>query len=324
VLAGIVAQAVVTERSPEDSFTIRLDLKGGAAPVSEGFTMEARAGEWRPAEGNAARLRGLLAQAVLGAQDRVETVAEDIDRHYLEGKLDAAYQAYARAEELQAAFGLPQLAEAVAKLNRAIERFPPAWRNPGGYAESEQREVDSGYPQFLQKEGRRLLLVNVAPSDPLWNDIDVASRATTITRNDAGYLLSEEAGKPPAERKWYVFYIDAEEWAEPVERDARRFAQQRLGNDLPTVEEWLLAAWRLRREPDARGFFGGAWEWCLNNGRLWVCGGCDRIHKEYLPWPGEAAEPAEVWEWLNNPLVSQPRTRGDGLAGVRTVLRLGS
>jgi hypothetical protein len=324
VLAEIVAQAVVSEHSPEGSFTVRLELKGGAGAVPRDFALETVAGGWRPTEGNPAQLRGLLADALVGVRERVNTIADDISQHYLEGQLDAAYQAYGQAEELQAAFVLPEVAATATKLNRAIGRFPPPWRRPDGYEESEQRAAGLGYPRSLTKDGRTLLLVNVAPNDPLWSEIDAASRATAVAENAAGYVLSEEAGKPPAERKWYVFYIDAAEWAEPVERDARGFARQRLGNDLPTVEEWLLAALQLRREPDARGFFGGVWDWCLNEDRLWVCGGCDEIHKKYLPWPGEGAQSAEVWKWLNNSLVCQPRTRGDGLTGVRTVLRLGS
>jgi hypothetical protein len=166
------------------------------------------------------------------------------------------------------------------------------------------------------------VLVNVPPRDPLWNEILTADQERPAAPKAVGYALSQEAQKQPHERGWHIFYIEAAESSERVESSARSVAREQTGRDLPTTDQWLLAALKLRMRGDASGFFGGLWEWCLKDTQPWVCGGCDALHEKYLPWPDEQAELAEIWAWLNNALVSQPRLRGDNLAGVRTVLTL--
>jgi len=117
-----------------------------------------------------------------------------------------------------------------------------------------------------------------------------------------------------------LFYLEAREGTELVDRDPAATAGNR-GEDLPTVSEWLVVAMRGSRAPRIRGMIGGAWEWCRQNGQTWVCGGCDALHGRFLPPPPPDAPPRALWQWLNHPLVSQPRGRGDGLATVRGVLR---
>lgn len=324
VLAGIIEQVEVSERSAADSVTIRLALKGGAGAVSGEFALELLGNAWRPAEENAGKLRGLLAGVLASVRSYVSAVADDIERNYLDGKLEAAYQTYEQTRALASAFELRELFESAARLEAAMERLPPRWRNPGGYEESTQRNDDLDYPEFLTRDGRTLLLVNVPPSDRLWDDIAAANQARPVADDAAGHALSLEALKSPNERRWYVFYIEAAEPGERVERDARSVARERTGRDLPTVDQWLLAALKLRNRAEAPGFLGGLWEWCLKDTQLWVCGGCDAIHKKYLRWPDDRNELAEVWAWLNNPLVSQPRRRGDNLAGVRTIVQPGT
>ena len=135
--------------------------------------------------------------------------------------------------------------------------------------------------------------------------------------------LIEQARSSPNQRPWHIFYIESAEAGEPVESDARSVARRQPNRDLPTIDQWLLAALKLRTRGDASGFFGGLWDWCLKDTQTWVCGGCDALHAEYMPWPDDRAELTEVWAWLNNALVSQPRQRGDSLAGVRTLFQPG-
>ncbi|MBU0618556.1 MAG: hypothetical protein KKI02_12635, partial [Planctomycetes bacterium] len=323
VLAEILEQVVVGERSGENRVTIRMVLKDGAGSTEAEFALELETDRWQPAAENGGKLRGLLTGLLTGVQGHVSAVADDIQQYYLNGKLVDAYRAYEQAQALASAFALRELAQPVARLEAAQRRLPSLWRNPGGYEESAARDEDLDYPRVLTRDGRALLLVNVPPNDQLWNEIRAANQARAAAREAVGYALSQEAQKSADERRWHIFYIEAAEPSERVEDSARAFARQQTGRDLPTTDQWLLAALKLRGRSDASGFFGGLWEWCLKDARPWVCGGCDALPARYLPWPDEQAELAQVWAWLNNALVSQPRLRGDSLAGVRTVVQPG-
>ena len=323
VLAEILEQVEVGERSGENRVTIRMVLKDEAGSTEAQFALELETDRWQPAAENGGKLRGLLTGLLTGVQGHVSAVADDIQHYYLNGKLVEAYRAYEQAQALASAFAMRELAQPVARLEAAQRRLPLLWRNPGGYEESAARDEDLDYPRVLTRDGRALLLVNVPPNDQLWNEIRAADQARAAAREAVGYALSQEAQKSPDERRWHIFYIEAAEPSERVEDGARAFARQQTGRDLPTTDQWLLAALKLRGRSDASGFFGGLWEWCLKDARPWVCGGCDALHARYLPWPDEQAKLAQVWAWLNNALVSQPRLRGDSLAGVRTVVQPG-
>ena len=90
----------------------------------------------------------------------------------------------------------------------------------------------------------------------------------------------------------------------------------------------MLAALKLWQDPRARDFVGGAYEWCYGDDRQpWVCGGPPlRVLPEKLRGvvepPKADANHAEIWAWFGHPLVSQARQYGDGLTGVRTILRV--
>jgi hypothetical protein len=323
VLAQILERVEVGARSGENSVTLQMVLKDEAGSISGRFTLEAGTDRWQPAAENAAALSGLFAGLLTGLEGHVSAVAESIQQYYVDGKLVAAYRAYEHVQVLAGAFEMHELAEPVARLETAVRRLPPRWRNPGEYEESAERDDDLDYPRVLTRDSRSLVLVNVPPNDPLWDEISAADQARPSTPESVGYTLAQAARRPPDERHWYIFYIEAAESTETVDGRAGSVAQQQTGRDLPSTDEWLLAALKLRGRSDISGFFGGLWEWCLKGTEPWVCGGCDAIHAKYMPWPKEPAGLAEVWAWLNSALVSQPRQRGDGLAGVRTVAQPG-
>lgn len=201
--------------------------------------------------------------------------------------------------------------------------LPPAWEPIAGYQPvDEDRDPKVGYPTALesQTDGQRLLLVYVYPNDPLWDAVGAAS-----------------------ERTWRVFYIGAGELSENVSQEGQPQTRIRLIDtfseaediaaqvppcDLPTRAEWMLAALKLWQDPRARDFVGGAYEWCYGDDRQpWVCGGPPlRVLPEKLRGvvepPKVDANRAEIWAWLEHPLVSQARQYGDGLTGVRTILRV--
>jgi hypothetical protein len=299
---------------------VRLLLKGGAGAVSGEFKLEPGADRWQPAAENFGKLRGLMAGSLTDVREHVAAVADDIQQQHLAGRLVEAYQTYERAQTLAGAFAVPALAEPVASLEAARGLLPPRWTTPEGYQPSPELDEHLGYPQRLTNNGRILLLVNVPPNDQLWSEISAADRARPAPSDAVGQTLSEQARRPPRERRWYIFYIEAAEPTELVDGDAQSLTRRPAGRELPTTDQWLLAALKLRMRGGAAGFLGGLWEWCLKDAQPWVCGGCDALHAKYLPWPDEQAELAEVWAWLNNALVSQPRRRGDNLAGVRAVL----
>jgi hypothetical protein len=198
-----------------------------------------------------------------------------------------------------------------------------------GYIATVDPDPRLGYPRELQKDDRTFLLASLHPKDPLWEAADV----------------------PEEQRAWSLFYVAADEWLEPEPADGQRrypvapqeapqvslvdtFADaqgiaQATGGEIPTSLEWRLAALKLRGNGKARGFFGGAYEWCYADDGLTpsVCGGPPLLVlpenlRNIVPLPEAEASPAEVWAWLRHPLVSQGRQYGDGLTGVRTVLRV--
>ena len=319
-LAAVAAQLVIGEHDATGAFDLHLALHGDAGTVAARVVMQPVADGWQPDESNAAALGDMLDAALAAIAARLESLTVDVERHFQAGGMLAARQSLAQAEPLRPVFSLPRLAETAARLERALGRFPPPWHNPGGYEESAEQDARLGYPRSLARDGRTFLLVNVPPHDELWEQIGAADRAQPVLRGAAGGTLARLARGAPGERPWYVFYIEAAESPRPVELDAL----QPLRDELPTVDEWLLAALRLRGDAGARGLLGGLWDWCLRDGAPWVCGGCDALHGRFLPWPNDPAARADVsdlWRWLNSPLVSQPRARGDGMAGVRLLPR---
>jgi hypothetical protein len=201
--------------------------------------------------------------------------------------------------------------------------LPPAWKPIAGYQPAdENRDPKVGYPTALesQRNGQRLLLVYVFPNDPLWDAVGAA-----------------------VERTWRVFYIGAGELSEDVPQEgqaqprirlidafseAEVVAAQTASCDLPTRAEWMLAALKLWQDPRARDFIGGAYEWCYGDDHQpWVCGGPplrmfpERLRDVVPPLSADAGR-AGLRAWLEHPLVSQARQYGDGLTGVRTILRI--
>jgi len=202
--------------------------------------------------------------------------------------------------------------------------LPPAWKPIAGYQPvDETRDPKVGYPTALesQTDGQRLLLVYVYPNDPLW----------------------DEVGPAAGERMWRVFYIGAGELSENVPQEdqpqtrirlidgfseAEAIAAQASPCELPTRAEWMLAALKLWQDARARDFVGGAYEWCYSDDRQpWVCGGPplrllpEKLHRVVEPLKADANR-AEIWAWFERPLVSQARQYGDGLTGLRTILRV--
>ena len=320
VLVDLLAELEIGPRTEHDTLGITLHPTAGAATVTADFTLESAAGQWQPVQDNADQLRNLLAELIRNVLDRIDTATNEIQRAYQAGELNTARRAYEQIRPLEPVFDTASLADSAARLRTVWAALPPTWKTPNGYQPSPQMAPGLDYPRSLTKDGRTFLLVNVPPADPIWDEIAAADRTNPITAEQAGYRLAHQAQSPPATRPWYIFYIETTEMDELVNRDAQAFSR-RLQRDLPSVEQWLLAAIKLRGQTEATNFIGGKWDWCNGDDQPWVCGGCDEIHRTILPWPQNSNHMTELWSWLNHPLVSQPRDWGDNLAGIRTVVQ---
>jgi hypothetical protein len=237
-----------------------------------------------------------------------------------EGALAGAWTCRGAVEPVLASL---RQSEPFAGLGEFAPELPPAWQPIGGYQPVDaDRDAKVGYPTALesQTDGQRLLLVYVYPNDPLWDAVG--------------------AGR---ERTWKVFYIGAGELSENVPQEAQAQTRMRLIDtfseagdaaaqapqcDLPTRAEWMLAALKLWQDSRATDFVGGAYEWCYgDDGQPWVCGGPplralpEKLHGVVPSLKADASR-AEIRAWLEHPLASQARQYGDGLTGVRTILRV--
>lgn len=320
ILAGIVERVTLGERDAENAVAVTFELANAAGVVAETFPLQARGRMWVPDEDNAVILGSALRNIVERLETRYANLADDIERQYLTGELTAAYESARQARGAPNPREIREIADALERMTSVLRRLPPAWSLPEGYRASEESDPDTGYPLAITNEGRTLLLVNVPPNDPLWANLAAAPAAATASENAAIEILRSEAGMRPLDRRWRIYYIMSNNPTVPVNDDPRTAARSLPACDLPGVDEWLLAALKLRDRNAAFGFFGGLWEWCQAGDQLWVSGGCDALHGRFLPWPSDLSQFSTAWDWLTHPLVLQPRRWGDDLAGVRPVL----
>ena len=318
VLAGILARVQIDEHDADNAVAVTFELANQAGSVSNTFPMEAHGATWTPTETNAGTLRTTLQDIVEQLQTHYAGLAEQLEHQYVTGDLLAAYRTYQQAQAAPNPRDLREIAESLERIAAVTRRMPPTWNPPDGFSASAEIDAATGYPLELNSNGQTLRLVNVPPSDPLWAGL-AATGAGDTPADAPGRALVREAAQAPLERRWHLLYIGAADPTQPVNDDPRSAARRLPQCDIPSVEQWLLAALKFRDRNAEYGFIGGMWEWCTADDQLWVCGGCDVLHKRLLPWPDDLTELPRTWAWLNHPLVSQPRRWGDSLSGVRPV-----
>lgn len=278
---------------------LNVSLKGAAGDLQPRFLMERVAGSWQAAAANAAGLTELQSAARQALEARLLAGAAEVAQKSAAGQLAAAWEAAKPLGEIVEPMGET---EGTARLARTLAALPLAFESAkaalGDYRPTGSTDEATGYPtQLTDKTGRVLLLVALPPTD--------------------------SGG-------WSLYYIDAREWAstpgaagEPIDDMATaRATAAGLGRAVPTLAEWTAAATRLRSEAAAENFAGGLWEWCEsgNENEPLVTGGCT-LSLELAPLP--AAATAEQFNaWLRDPLITQKRVFGDGLVGLRSVLRV--
>lgn len=217
------------------------------------------------------------------------------------GKLASAYRII---DEAAAALRKSANDPAVVGIDIRLDGLPPRFEPIQGFT-SGAADANTGYPRELTDAGgARLRLVALPPGDPVWAAI----------------------GEPEAQRGWSLFYIDAAETGPFDTAEEALESASKRGLDVPTVRVWQLAA--LKVGSDLK-MFGGLFDWCADDRRaaqFWAVGGCSALEgklKGALTPPLDAnADAKTVLEWLQSPLVTQKRTYGDGLVGVRGVLRI--
>ncbi len=299
------------------SLVLRITLKGDAGGISQRLLMQRADGGWSGVATNSAGVDALAKAATDAYLPKIQQTAEDVKKMSRKGKLaDARGAASKMLTSLESVWPHLPGGGATQALQDAFTSLPPGIDNPAVIAllkdyEWKNEEIDaaSGYPSRITERGggrRVLLLVATAPEDPVWTEISSGG-----------------------ERSWQIFYVDAAEWADggAVQAfesvDEAQTAAGRAQRFVPTRDEWMLAALKLRGA--AQNMLGGYWEWCRDaDSSAWACGGCtlEEVFADVIKPPDASAAPAAVIEWLRQPLVTQPRVHGDGLVGLRSVLRI--
>ena len=311
----------------QDVATLRVGLRaaGADAESDADFSLRLSDDKWNASQANAAAFDAVFNSVVSAVGAQLAAAADEIDRGRIAGALVQARAAADAQAELHASLlTLPaqrRPAEALSRFDTARGKLfaPFSTRAAAANSMREQgpRDPDLDYPRRLERNGRTFYLVHVAAADPIWNAIAQASGSDAFSGRVGAELL-RIARLPEAQRPWFLFYVDAEERAEDVGNlVAARDLLTTDGLSVPSAEQWLLAALKLSAQPGVSGFIGGRWDWADAGGAAWVCGGADALHRGNLAL--DAGDVAARWRLLNNPLVSQPRAYGDGLAGVRGV-----
>lgn len=320
LLLAATDAAAVEELQPSGenvSFVLRIKLKGDAGSISQRLLMQRAAGGWSGVASNSEGVEALAKAATNAYLPKIQQAADDVVKLSREGKLAGARDTASRVlNSLESLWPHLPGGGATQALQDAFTALPPGIENSAVAAilkdyEWTPDEIDaaSGYPSRIRERGggrRVLLLAAVAPEDPVW----------------AGF-------QSDGARSWRIYYVDAEEWAdnnavvtfESVEE--AQTAASRAQRFVPTRDEWTLAALKLRGA--AKDMIGGYWEWCRDSdGTAWASGGCtvEEGFSDVIRPPDASAPPATVLEWLRQPLVTQPRVHGDGLVGLRSVLRI--
>ncbi|RMF85435.1 MAG: hypothetical protein D6744_01390 [Planctomycetota bacterium] len=226
-----------------------------------------------------------------------ERTTRRIAQRNADGHWGAARRLYAATARLFAAWNAP--------LDEGM--LAPAWSGLAGFAPPEDWNAEEdpvGYPPLLRSaDGTRTFRrVSLTARSPVWELLGIA----------------------PQSRRAVLFYVDEREAPEAFDRlETADEAARRWGAQIPTREEWTLAALALGDAAWDLGFFDGRYEWCRDpsdpKNPTWVCGGCDLLDV-LKPPPGKGPPTPALVQWLNHPLVSQPRVHGDGLATLRAVV----
>ncbi|MCK4343017.1 MAG: hypothetical protein KAY37_14985 [Phycisphaerae bacterium] len=312
------------------AFDLKIELKGKARVSPQIFTMQRIADGWQPAPENPISLAGLAGAAKTVLLEAVRRARDDVASNRLQGNLTAAHAGFERVSAI-----LPALADEneVSQLQDLMHSLPPAWEQlqadlqTSGYSADGEPEAATGYPARLRDDqGHLLRLVSLPPGDELWTRL-----GELVTPQQP---LSEFLGLPEAERPWRIYYLDDAELLAANDFTQAVVHAENLGRELPTRDEWLLTALKLRHSPPT-GLFGGLREWCTDNAEgaastvgNWACGGVTRTvrgQEQVLPTPPEnPGQLDEMWRWLNDPLVVQRRDGrfGDNLTGARPILRI--
>lgn len=257
------------------------------------------------------------APATIGSQ-LVAVVAERLAEHAQSGRLAAIWQDHAAVEASLMATA-DSLGLSLAPLERILAPLPPAWdwaslrqrlSLPTEWHPSAEVDANLGYPLTIQRDGQAppLRLVHTWPDDARWQDLPAGALA----------------------REWQIFYVASQPRPLPEGQDNLPAAQAAAAalpqGRLPTRAEWTLAALTHHTNCPDCGFLGGRYEWCLDGESGLVTGGrpqlSDGLPDELVHPPAQLDSPAQIWNWLQHPLVTQRRAYGDDLTAVRAILPL--
>ncbi len=306
------------------SFELRVGLKGGAEPAKRVFSLQHTPKGWNPVAANGEALAQLAATARQSLLAVIRPVREEVSAKRRGGDLKGAYAGVAPIRDL-----LPALngEEEAKRLDDLLKTVPPPWEQKqgelAGYVPDGELDSKTGYPVRLKDEqGHALVLVSVPPGDVLWSQIAALAQSAGILNRDRALNVDE--------RPWYLFYVDANELAAANDFAQAEAEAQKVKRALPTRDEWVLAALKLRAGPTT-DLYGGRRDWCTAEGgdsTPWVCGAVTQKlrGREVImpPPPKDSGKLDEMWAWLNHPLVIQKRSArfGDDQAGVRSILRI--
>lgn len=349
LLCAVATEVTIQEHEATGAFAVQLRLDGVSDALTAEFAMGQAGQTWNPEAGNAATFQNVLESAVAAGAALVTKAAAQTRENRGQGALAAAWTTVegvgawrSRLRGLQPPNDAAMAA--IAELE-GVEKtlYPPAAELLGNLAPlppvpAAATDAQTGYPSELRDAtGRTLRLVNVPPADPLWDAIQAtAARSRWSNQAEAvGAELVDVAKKDARERPWVLLYLDAS--ARPTNatgfKDAAAdVAHQKLA--LPTRSEWLLAALKLLTTPPTsnpgldRALLDGTWDWCAADesgaATPWACGGTGELDVALLTalgYPQDLADFQKLWDYLNHPLVCQPRDFADGLMSLRAVWR---
>ncbi|MBX3394904.1 MAG: hypothetical protein KF841_06015 [Phycisphaerae bacterium] len=235
------------------------------------------------------------------------------------GKLNLARAAL---EPLTAAMEQLRAGAEFRDMNPLTIRVPGTWETvkPPNFEEVAEAGIDqqSAYPNEVESNGRRMLLVTLPPDDPLWTRVGVEAGTADWLIMYVDAVEWNDAGAAPAAGKPFNSFADAES------------AASNAGVAIPTLQQWKLGALKLQTNPHCVGLYDGLYEWTRDfapraEGDLdsidprWVTGGCSLNAKYNLPPAPTGTDLEARLDWLRSPLVTQGRTFGDDLVGLRTV-----
>ncbi|MBN2445080.1 MAG: hypothetical protein JXO22_00005, partial [Phycisphaerae bacterium] len=307
------------------TFDVQVALKADAGGRTQTFVMQRGDGAWLPSAENMANLDTLVSGARTALLSTIAAAGDEIRQSRDQGSLVTAHRRLdGITDVLEALAGAPE-ADAVRALGQSI---PPSWSRIqadfAGYEAVGGIDAATGYPRQLRRGAETALsLVSVPPGDPLWSEL--RGLGDVIESADP---LHGSVQTPTDNQPWRIYYMDSAERSAQNTYEQAVAQSDTLGQQLPTRDEWLLAALKLRAA-GMSDLAGGRYEWCADDtgdpALHWVCGGATVSvggQPRVLPPPPAGDDLAAWWRWFKHPLVMQTRSGSDDLTALRTVMRV--